>query len=110
LRPGEVVAFHDLRGRRESWRVDAGGPVELHLIHADGRHERHLLEPSPRGGTAAVAVDPGCLRACRVAAGGVAALIRRVAGTSADIDIPEAAEILRRHPLHRAIILELAAG
>lgn len=116
---GDVVAFHRIHGCDETWTLVAGGSIELHLIHPDGRYENRLLAlgPAPAGGSAGAAaattIEAGSLRAARLAPGASRAALRRAVASGPwppGIEIPRAAEILRRHPLHRAIVLELAAG
>ena len=114
LGPGEAMAFHCVQGSDEAWTVVAGGPLELHLIHADGSYELRLLSIDRNAVEASTTtIEAGSLRAARLAPGGRRALFRRAAapGHRTGVwDVPGAAEILRRHPLHRAIILDLTPG
>ena len=110
----EAVAFHRVLGGDETWSVVAGGPLELHLIHADGRYELRVLSlDTDAAGASTTTIEAGSLRAARLARGGRRALFRRAAAPGHRIgvwDAPDPAEILRRHPLHRAIILDLTPG
>lgn len=42
LRQNERSRYHRLRAD-EVWHLYAGGPLHLHLLHPDGRHERLVL-------------------------------------------------------------------
>lgn len=110
--PCEAVAFHRVLGGDETWSVVAGGPLELHLIHADGRYELRVLSLDPDAvGGSTTTVEAGSLRAARLARGGRRALLRRAAAPghrSGVREVPDPAEILRRHPLHRAVIRDLS--
>lgn len=114
LGASEAMAFHRVLGSDETWTVVAGGPLELHLIHADGSYELRVLSID-RGpaGASTTTIEAGSLRAARLAPGARRALFRRAAARghrTGEPEVPEAAEILRRHPLHRAIILDLTPG
>ena len=78
---GDVLAFHRVGGCDETWTLVAGGPVEVHLIHPDGRHEMRLLS-FERGavGATATRIEAGVLRAARLAPGGMPARLRRSGG------------------------------
>ena len=114
LGPSEAIAFHRVLGSDETWTVVAGGPLELHLIHADGSYELRVLSiDRDPAGASTTTIEAGSLRAARLAPGGRRALFRRAAAPghrTGERDVPGAAEILRRHPLHRAIILDLTPG
>ena len=110
---GDVLAFHRVRGSDETWTLVAGGPLELHLIHPDGCHETRRLAPGSDRSARATTIDAGSLRAARLAPGAVPALVRRAVGSGKRafrIEFPSSEEILRRHPLHRAIVLALTRG
>jgi predicted cupin superfamily sugar epimerase len=114
LGPGEILAFHRHVWCVETWRLLDGGPVEMHLIHADGRHETRLLTLDPReGGRRSIAIEEaGSLRAARLlAASRPASVLRIRAGVCRPgcLEFPGAREILRWHPLHRSIVLEMAS-
>ena len=114
LDPGEILEFHRVRGCDEVWILLAGGPLELHLIHADGQHEtRTLTVDAGAAGRPATTITAGTLRAARLAPLGRTATLRRavVPGQNTEgVEVPRAAEILREHPLHEAIIDELTTG
>lgn len=114
LGPGEAMAFHRVLGGDEAWTVVAGGPLELHLIHADGSYELRVLSSDRNVVEASMTtIEAGSLRAARLAPRGRRALFRRAAAPghhTGEREVPGAAEILRRHPLHRAIILDLTPG
>jgi predicted cupin superfamily sugar epimerase len=109
---GQVLSFHSVRGTDETWALVAGGPVEVHLIHADGRHELRLLSlDAHSAGASRTTIEAGSLRAARLVPGARDARLERAASPGhrpGAMEVPEVAEILRRHPLHRGIILELA--
>jgi cupin superfamily protein DUF985 len=110
---GEMLAFHRIGGCGETWTLVAGGPVEVHLIHPDGRHEMRLLSIDRDGSAVSAAIAPGVLRAARLAPGGMPARLRRSGGSErsrACVEFPRAADILRQHPLHRGIVLDLTAA
>ena len=113
MRPGEVVEFHRVTGCEEIWTLDSGGPVELHLIHADGLYEIRGLSVDPlRAGYPATTIGPGILRAARLASQAPGAALRRSITPGQElgrIEKPGAAEILREHPLHEAIIKDLTS-
>jgi predicted cupin superfamily sugar epimerase len=111
---GDMLAFHRVGGCDETWTLVAGGPVEVHLIHPDGRHEMRLLSiDRDASAVSATAIAPGVLRAARLAPGGMPARLRRSGGSErspACVEFPRAADILRQHPLHRGIVLDLTAA
>jgi predicted cupin superfamily sugar epimerase len=113
MRPGDVVEFHRVTGCQEIWMLHAGGPVELHLIHPDGRYEiRDLSLDLHRAGSPATTIGPGILRAARLAAQAPGAMLQRSIAPGQQlrqIEKPGAAEVLREHPLHEAIIMELTS-
>jgi predicted cupin superfamily sugar epimerase len=113
MRPGDVVEFHRVTGCEEIWMLHAGGPVELHLIHPDGRYEiRDLSLDLHRAGHPATTIGSGILRAARLVSPARSATLQRSIAPGQrleQIDKPGAAEILREHPLHEAIIMDLTS-
>jgi predicted cupin superfamily sugar epimerase len=114
LEAGDIVPFHHLRGCAETWTLAEGGPVELHLIHADGRHEVRILATEHGAeGHASASVEAGSLRAVRLAPSGRTARLCRAVRSGqrpSGVDVPQAGAILRRHPLHHAIVIAMTAG
>jgi predicted cupin superfamily sugar epimerase len=97
--PEQFVPFHRT-AHRERWKLLAGDPLELHLIHPDGEYEIRSLQT-------AATIEAGTLRAARLTPGGSrASCMREKAHPSASSDIvfPSAAEILREHPLHADVV------
>ena len=113
MMPGDVVEFHRITGCEETWTLVSGGPVELHLIYPDGRYEIRDLSLDPhRAGYPATTIAPGILRAARLASLARGAALQRSIGQGQEvqqIEKPRAAEILREHPLHEPIIMELTS-
>ena len=110
LPAGDFSAFHRVVPSDEVWHLYAGDPLELHLIHADGRYERRLLTSDLAAGEPMAVVEAGCWQAARVAPGGGWSLGGCTVAPGfdfADFDMPAAAEILRHHPEHEAIVREL---
>src|SRR5690606_21719735 len=69
LADAEFSAFHRVRWTDELWHAYAGGALELHLIHADGRYERRLLTGDLERGEPTTVVPAGCWQAARVEGG-----------------------------------------
>lgn len=101
LRAGEFSAFHRVRSD-ESWHLYEGGPLELHLIDPDGRHERRLLGTDLAAGQEPQAVVPaGWWQAARPAEGAELALCGCVVAPGfefADFEMPTRGELLARFP------------
>lgn len=110
LPAGDFSAFHRVVPSDEIWHLYAGDPLELHLIHADGRYERRLLTADLSVGEPETVVEAGCWQAARVAPGGAWALGGCTVAPGfdfADFEMPPAEELLRLHPEHEAIVREL---
>ncbi len=115
LPEGEISAFHRVRWTDEVWHLYAGGPLELHLIHEDGRYERRLLSGDPaaagrEAGPMAV-VEAGCWQAARPAPGAGYAFGGCTVAPGfdfADFELPAADELVARLPEHDAVIRALA--
>jgi predicted cupin superfamily sugar epimerase len=113
IEAGDVLAFHRIVECEETWTLLEGGPLEVHLIHADGFHEIRLLARGPGERSGSTTIEAGSLRAARLAPGAARAALGRsnARGQRPEcIEVPAAAEILKRHPLHRVIVLALTAG
>lgn len=114
LRSDQVSAFHRVRWSDELWHLYAGDPLELHLIHEDGRHERRLLTADLEAGAPVTVVPAGCWQAARPAPGAASASGWSLGGCTvapgfdfADFELPAAEELARRHPEHAELIREL---
>lgn len=106
----DFSAFHRVIPSDEVWHLYAGSPLELHLIHADGGYERRVLTTDLAAGEPMAVVEAGCWQAARVAPGGAWSLGGCTVAPGfdfADFEMPAAAEILRDHPEHEAIVREL---
>ena len=98
-------AFHRIRSD-ELWHFHAGDPLELHLLHADGRHE---VKPVGPGAFQAVA-PAGCWFGARVAAGGSFTLVGCTVAPGfdfADFELARRGNLLSQFPAHADIIRAL---
>lgn len=103
-------AFHRVVSSDEIWHLYAGGDLELHLIHADGRYEKRLLSADPTTGEPMAIVEAGCWQAARVAPGGAWSFGGCTVAPGfdfADFEMPAAENLLRHHPQLEMIIREL---
>lgn len=110
LPAGDRSAFHRVRASDEIWHLYAGGPLELHLIHPDGRHEERLLASDLERGEPVAIVPAGAWQAARPAPGTPWALAGATVAPGfdfADFDLPPAEELARRFPEHEELVLEL---
>ena len=114
LPEGEISAFHRVVWTAELWHLYAGGPLELHLIHEEGRYERRLLsDPESEGGAQTgpmTVVEAGCWQAARPAPGAAYAFGGCTVAPGfdfADFELPAAEELARRFPEHEAVIRAL---
>ncbi len=116
LPEGEISAFHRVLWTDEVWHLYGGGPLELHLIHGDGRYERRLLsgDPDAEGGAETgpmAVVQAGCWQAARPAPGAAWAFGGCTVAPGfdfADFELPAADELVRRFPEHEAVTRALA--
>ena len=105
----DFSAFHRV-ATDETWHVYDGDPLELHLIHSDGRYELRLLTADLTRGEPQTTVPAGCWQAARIAAGGAWALGGCTVAPGfdfADFEMPPAVVIVSEHPQHSALIYEL---
>jgi predicted cupin superfamily sugar epimerase len=106
----DFSAFHRVVATDEIWHLYAGDPLELHLIHQDGRYERRLLTTDLLAGEPTTMVEAGCWQAARVAPGGAWSFGGCTVAPGfdfADLEMSRAEEIIRQHPEHEAIIRQL---
>lgn len=108
LPQGDVSMLHRIAAD-EMWHYHAGGPLSVHVIHPDGRHQELLLGSSPEHGERFQAVVPaGCwfgaesrgeysLVGCTVAPG----------FEFADFELGRRSDLLDRYPQHGALIRRL---
>jgi predicted cupin superfamily sugar epimerase len=109
LQADEFSAFHRVVGTDETWELREGGPLEVHVIRRDGCHEKRRLSLEA-GGIRTETIERGTLRAARLAPGARMARVARLPRTQLDglvREFPTAREIVREHPLHEAVVLEL---
>jgi uncharacterized protein len=112
LPAGDFSAFHRVRSD-ETWHFYGGDPLELHLIHPGGAHERRLLAGDLAVAEPATTVEAGCWQAARVAAGGAWSLVGCTVAPGfdfADFEMPPAADLLELFPQHAELIRQLARG
>lgn len=105
----DFSAFHRV-ATDETWHAYDGDPLELHLIHPDGRHEQRLLTRDLTRGEPQTTVPAGCWQAARVAPGGGWTLGGCTVAPGfdfADFEMPPAAAIIREHPRRERLIREL---
>jgi predicted cupin superfamily sugar epimerase len=107
---GSLSPLHRVRGSDELWHLYAGGPLEIHTIHADGSHGRHEL-CDPTLGEPALVVPGGSWQAARLAPGAPFAFAGCVVAPGfdvADFEMPTADLLAAEYPQHERIIRELA--
>jgi predicted cupin superfamily sugar epimerase len=105
----DFSAFHRVRSD-ETWHHYAGDPLELHLLPPTGGHECRILTANLDGGEPQITVPAGWWQAARLAAGGKWSLAGCTVAPGfdfADFELPPAADIIRAHPAHAALIREL---
>lgn len=106
----EFSAFHRVRWTDEIWHFYAGTPLELHLIHADGRYEMRVLSNELTHGEPSSVVGAGTWQAARVAGGSGFSFCGCSVAPGfefADFEMPPARELIEAHPEHRAVIRTL---
>ena len=120
LPEGEISAFHRVLWTDEVWHLYAGGPLELHLIHEDGRYERRLLSGDPEADRGAetgaetgpmTVVEAGCWQAARPVPGAAFAFGGCTVAPGfdfADFELPAADELARQFPEHEGVIRALS--
>jgi hypothetical protein len=110
LAGSEFSAFHRVKWTDEIWHLYAGGPIELHVIDANGKYSRRDLSSDLERGEPTAVVKAGEWQAARLAPGVPWAL--GGCGVTpgfdyADFDMPPAHELLAAYPEHAAIIKAL---
>ena len=111
LLPGDdFSAIHRVKWTDETWHAYAGSPLELHLIHQDGRYECRVLTTELSLGEPTIVVKAGCWQAARVVPGGEWALAGCTLAPGfefADFEMPGREHLLSLYPKHETIINEL---
>lgn len=107
LRDAEFSAWHRVRWTDEIWHLYAGGPLELHVIDAEGRYEQRRLTSDVLEGDPVTVIPAGAWQAARLEAGSGWALGGCTVAPGfdfADFEMPGAAELKALFPDHAAII------
>lgn len=106
-------AFHILT-TDEIYHFYAGDPVELHLLHPDGRHEQRILGARlDRGHVPQTVAPAGSAQGSRLAPGGEYALLGTTMAPAfqpEDFRLCARAELLARFPGSEDIIKALTRG
>jgi len=104
LLPGNMIsAFHRLRSD-EIWHFYIGDPIQLHLLHPDGRYEAvRVGQDLLHGERCQVLIPAGSWFAAQVSRGDGWALIGCTVAPGfdfADFELAKRAELLARFPQH----------
>jgi len=113
LPQGQSSPFHRVKWSDEIWHLYAGGPLELHLIDADGAYRVTTLQSAVDGGEPVAVVPAGWWQAARPAPGTRWALCGCTVTPGfdfADFEMPAADELLARFPAHAETIRALTRG
>ena len=107
----QFSAFHRVKWTDEIWHLYAGGPLELHVIDADGRHVRNTLTGDVFAGRPTVVVKAGEWQAARLAPGAGWAFGGCTVAPGfefEDFEMPPADALIAKHPQHAALFRQLA--
>lgn len=110
LPSNQFSAFHRVKGSDELWHLYAGGPLELHLIDAGGRHTCLELTTGLDAGEPTGIVPAGVWQAARPAPGARFAFAGCTVAPGfdfADFEMPRAEALVDAYPRHEALIREL---
>lgn len=110
LSGAEFSAFHRVRWSDEAWHLYAGGPLELHVIDGNGRHERRLLTGDLEHGEPTTVIRGGDWQAARLAAGVTWAFGGCTVAPGFeydDFEMPPRTDLLSSFPRHADIIRAL---
>jgi predicted cupin superfamily sugar epimerase len=106
----DYSAFHRVRWTDEIWHLYAGGPLELHLIDAQGDYQCNTLTTNLRDGMPTAIVPAGNWQAARPSPGAAWAL----GGCSvapgfefADFEMPPREALVGQFPRHAELIESL---
>lgn len=108
----QFSAFHRVRWTDELWHLYAGGPLQLHVIDADGRYRQSVLT-DPLHGEPTALVPAGDWQAARLGPGADWAFGGCTVAPGFEFDdfqMPPRSELLEKFPQHAPIIRELTRG
>ena len=110
LESGQFSAFHRIRSD-EVWHFYDGGPLEVYVLHGDGRLATIRLGRDPEKGERPQAVVPsGCWFASRPAPGTAYSLVGCTVAPGfdfADFELASASNLTRLYPIHTSLIRAL---
>jgi uncharacterized protein len=107
----QISAFHRVKWTDEIWHLYAGGPLELHVIDADGQYQVLTLTTMLEDGEPAAVIPSGWWQAARLPPGRPWAFGGCTVAPGfdfADFEMPIADELLGRFPQHASLIRALA--
>jgi predicted cupin superfamily sugar epimerase len=110
LTAGDFSAFHRVSGSDEIWHLYAGGPLELHLVDAAGRHVARRLTTDPTAGEPAAVVPADWWQAARLAPDSAWAFCGCTVTPGfdfRDFEMPAAEALLEAFPAHAELIRSL---
>lgn len=110
LAEDQFSAFHRVRGADEVWHLYAGGPLELHIIDASGRHECRRLTTSLEDGEPIGVVPADAWQGARLAAGARWMFCGCTVAPGfdfADFEMPPGEALIAKYPEHAAVIAAL---
>lgn len=111
LAGNEFSAFHRVKWTDEIWHIYAGGPIELHVIGADGGYTTRIVSTDLTESEPTALVRAGDWQAARLAPGAPWALGGCTVSPGFeydDFEMPAAEELLEAYPEHAAVIGALA--
>lgn len=108
--PGNFSAFHRLDAD-EIWHFYAGGCLQIHIIHPDGKYELILLGNQPARGEVFQALVPaGCWFACETGEGADFSFTGCTMAPGFDFagfELAKAKSLSAQYPQHRTLINRL---
>lgn len=107
LGPKDFSAFHRVRWTDEIWHLYAGGPIELHVITADGTYDRRSIHSDLARGEPTTVIPAGCWQAARLGVSAEWAFGGCTVAPGfefADFEMPPRAALLEQFPEHREVI------
>lgn len=110
LTAGDFSALHRVLCSDEIWHLYAGGPLELHVIDADGRHAPRVLTTDMTAGEPTTVVPAGWWQAARLAPGSEWAFGGCTVAPGfdfRDFEMPAAAPLLEAYPAHADLVRSL---
>jgi hypothetical protein len=106
----DFSAFHRVRWSDETWHLYAGGPLQIFTIDKAGTLAEQTLTTDVTQGEPTTVIPAGTWQSARPADGAAWALGGCTVSPGfefADFDMPPAAELIHRFPLHKVRIREL---